>query len=78
MIRGIVGIKHFYLDKVCKHLRHMFLKVVSYNRVVKLEKETAFPLALFIQKMLYWKACRDILHRWYTSVGMKKSTNRYP
>ena len=55
MIRGIVGLKHFYLDKGCKHRRHMFLKVVSYNRVVKLEKETAFPLALFIQKMLIGK-----------------------
>ena len=33
----------------------MFLKVVSYNHVVKLEKETAFPLALFIQKMLIGK-----------------------
>ena len=55
MIRGIVGIKHFYLDKVCKYLRHMFLKVVSYIRVVKLEKEKAFPLALFIQKMLIGK-----------------------
>ena len=55
MIRGIVGINYFYLDKVCKHLRHMFLQVVSYTRVVKLEKETAFPLALFIQKMLMGK-----------------------
>lgn len=33
----------------------MFLKVVSYNRVVKLEKEKAFPLALFIQKMFIGK-----------------------
>ena len=56
----------------------MFLKVVSYNRVVKLEKETAFPFGFVYPKDAYWKACRDILHRWYTSVGMKKSTNRYP
>ena len=26
--------KHFYLDNVCKHLRHLFPKVVSYNRFV--------------------------------------------
>ncbi|MEE0985438.1 MAG: transposase [Bacteroidaceae bacterium] len=30
--------KHFYLDNVCKHLRHLFQKVVSYNRFVELEK----------------------------------------
>lgn len=48
-------IKHFYLDEVCKHIRHLFLKVVPYNRFVKLEKETAIPLALFIQKMLMGK-----------------------
>ena len=30
--------KHFYLDNVCKHLRHLFPKVVSYNRFVELEK----------------------------------------
>ena len=33
--------KHFYLDNVCKHLRHLFPKVVSYNRFVELEKEVA-------------------------------------
>jgi len=25
--------KHFYLEKVCKHLRHLFPNVVSYNRI---------------------------------------------
>ena len=29
--------KHFYLDNVCKHLRHLFPKVVSYNRFVELD-----------------------------------------
>ena len=29
--------KHFYLEKECKHLRHLFPKVVSYNRIVELE-----------------------------------------
>ena len=40
--------KHFYLEKVCKHLRHLFPKVVSYNRIVELEREVVIPLALFI------------------------------
>ena len=36
--------KHFYLDNVCKHLRHLFPKVVSYNRFVELEKDVAMHL----------------------------------
>lgn len=47
--------KHFYLDNVCKHLRHLFPKVVSYNRFVELEKEVAIPLALFIKNVLLGK-----------------------
>ena len=42
-------LKHFYQEHVCKHLRHLFLKVVSYNRFVELEREVAVPLALFIK-----------------------------
>ena len=47
--------KHFYLEKVCRHLRHLFPKVVSYNRLVELEKEVAVPLTLFIKKVLLGK-----------------------
>ena len=47
--------KHFYLDYVCKHLRHLFPKVVSYNRFVELEREVAIPLALFIKRVLLGK-----------------------
>ena len=42
-------LKHFYMEKVCKHIRHFFPKVVSYNRFVELEKDVAIPLALFIK-----------------------------
>ena len=31
---GYRCLKHLYLEKVCKHLRHLFPKVVSYNRFV--------------------------------------------
>ena len=47
--------KHFYLEKVCKQLRHLFPKVVSYNRIVELEREVVIPLALFIKKVLLGK-----------------------
>ena len=37
-------LKHFYQERVCKHLRHLFPKVVSYNRFVELEREVAVSL----------------------------------
>ena len=52
---GYRCLKHFYQEKVCLHLRHLFPKVVSYNRFVELEKEVAIPLALFIKKVLLGK-----------------------
>lgn len=36
-------------------MRHLFPKVVSYNRFVELEKEVAVPSALFIKKVLLGK-----------------------
>ena len=47
--------KHFYLEKVYKQLRHLFPKVVSYNRIVELERDVAVPLTLFIKKVLLGK-----------------------
>ena len=47
--------KHFYLEKVCKRLRHLLPKIVSYNRIVELEREVVIPLALFIKKVLLGK-----------------------
>ena len=29
---GYRCLKHFYLEKVCKHMRNLFPEVVSYNR----------------------------------------------
>ena len=57
--------KHFYLEKVCKQLRHLFPKVVSYNRIVELEREVAVPLILFIKKVLLGKC---------TGIGFVDST----
>ena len=52
---GYRCLKHFYQEKVCKYMQHLFPKVVSYNRFVELEKEIAIPLALFIKKVLLGK-----------------------
>ena len=48
--------KHFYLEKVCKHLRHLFPKVVSYNRIVELEREVAVPLTLLSRRFCWANA----------------------
>ena len=52
---GYRCLKHFYLEHVSKHLRHLFPKLVSYNRFVELEREVAIPLALFIKNVLLGK-----------------------
>lgn len=52
---GYRCLKHFYLDYICKHARHLFPNVVSYNRFVELEKTAAIPLAVFIKKVLLGK-----------------------
>jgi len=52
---GYRCLKHFYLEYVCIHLRHLFPKVVSYNRFMELEKEVMFPLTVFIKKVLLGK-----------------------
>src|SRR5574344_1072969 len=52
---GYRCMKHFYVEQVCKSMRHLFPKVVSYNRFVELERDVAIPLALFIKKVLLGK-----------------------
>ena len=52
---GYRCLKHFYVEQVCRHMRHLFPKVVSYNRFVELERDVAIPLALFIKKVLLGK-----------------------
>ena len=52
---GFRCLKHFYVENVCKHMRHLFPNVVSYNRFVELEKAVALPLAIFIKKVLLGK-----------------------
>ena len=52
---GYRCLKHFYLEEICKHKRHLFPNVVSYNRFVELESEVAIPLILFIKKVLLGK-----------------------
>ena len=52
---GYRCLKHFYLESVCKNMRHLLPGVVSYNRFVELERDVAVPLALFVKKVLLGK-----------------------
>ena len=42
---GFRCFKHYYKEYVCKHLKHLFPRQVSYNRFVELEKEVLLPMA---------------------------------
>ena len=52
---GYRCLKHFYLNHVCKHMRHLFPKVVSYNRFVELQKRAVIKLAVFVKTILMGK-----------------------
>lgn len=50
--------KYFYLDHVCKHMRYMFPKTLSYDRFVELQKLVVIKLAVFVTTVLMGKwAC---------------------
>lgn len=52
---GYRCLKHFYINHICLNMRHLFPRVVSYNRFVELERMVAVPLALLIKKVLLGK-----------------------
>lgn len=52
---GYRCLKHYYLQYVCVHLKHLFPHPVSYNRFVELEKEVVLPLAIFVKKVCLGK-----------------------
>ena len=52
---GFRCFKHFYLEYVSRHMRHLFPVLSSYSRFVELEKEVALCLALFIKDVLLGK-----------------------
>ena len=49
---GFRCFKHYYKEYVCKHLKHLFPRQVSYNRFVELEEEVLLPMTIFIKKVL--------------------------
>ena len=49
---GFRCFKHYYNEYVCKHLIHLFPRLVSYNRFVELEKDILLTLTIFIKQVL--------------------------
>lgn len=54
-LRGYRCLKHFYLEEVCRNMKHLFPKAVSYSRFVTLEKSVMLPLVIFIKEVLLGK-----------------------
>ena len=52
---GYRCLKHFYLQYVCKYMRHLFPKTVSYNRFVELERRAVVKLAVLVKQVLMGK-----------------------
>ena len=50
---GFRSFKHYYKEYVCKHLKHLFPRQVSYNRFVELEKEVLLPMTIFIKRVSF-------------------------
>mgnify|MGYP003412960226 FL=1 len=49
---GFRCFKHYYLQYICKHCKHLFPNTVSYNRFVELKKEVLLQLVVFIKQVL--------------------------
>ena len=58
---GYRCLKHFYREKICKHMRRLFPKVVSYNRFTELEKEVAVPPAPSLKRFLWVNVQASVL-----------------
>ncbi len=43
---------HHHKEYVCKRLKHLLPRLVSYDRFVELEKGALLPLTIFIKKVL--------------------------
>lgn len=50
---GSLCFRHYYKKYVCNHLKLLFLHLVSYDRLVELEKEVLLSLTVF-QNKFYW------------------------
>ena len=48
-------LKHFYLNYVCKHMKELFPKTVSYNRFVELERKAVVKLIVLVKGTLMGK-----------------------
>lgn len=49
---GYRCLKHYYLQYVCTHLKHLFPEAVSYTRFVELESKYALHLLMFVKTVL--------------------------
>ncbi len=60
---GFRCFKHYYREYVCKHLKHLFPRPVSYTRFVELDMEVLLPMTIFNKKVLLG-TCTGITVLW--------------
>ena len=67
---GFRCFKHYYKEYVCKHLKHLFPRQVSYNRFVELEKEVLLPMRVCRnQRIFINKTFEGLAERGKCSMG---------
>ena len=74
---GYKCLKHYYIHHICKHCRHLFPKVVSYNRFVELERCDAGN-GNVCQTMFAGGMYRNIVCGLHTTAGMQESADQHP
>ena len=65
---GFRCFKHYCLQYICKHCKHLFPNTVSYNRFVELGKEVLLKLVVFIKQVLH-KTFEGLASRGKCSMG---------
>lgn len=49
-LKSYRNLKHFYINHVCKYMRHEFPDCISYNCFIELQKKVAQPHGVFMKK----------------------------
>lgn len=66
------NLKHFYINYVQVHMKHLFPKTVSYNRFVELSQQVNLPMTLFL-KMQCLGECTGITYTDSTPIRVCKN-----
>ncbi len=49
---GYKCLKHYYINHICVHCKHLFPTTLSYNRFVELERDVMLEMGIFVKECL--------------------------